>query len=152
MVLTYLDGFHACTLGLRLSPVSFGRGFPFLRVLNLGSSLLLWPCAPLDLWRWAFDGLMYLVMGVGGARAHLCHCLSALLCGCVEKLSPPNLTVEVFLRLVMEVLNLVSLESGINWELCLSSLVIIIVSYVTHKHLRDQNLQATPSLGKWFNQ
>lgn len=89
---------------------------------------------------------MDLVMGVGGARVHLCHCLSAVLCGCVEKLSTPNLT--VFLRLVMEVLNLLSLESGMKWELRLSSPVSIIVSYVTHKHLRDQNLQATPSLGK----
>ena len=42
-------------------------GCPFLRVPHMGSRLPVCPCAPLGVWRWAFDGLTAPAMGLGVA-------------------------------------------------------------------------------------
>lgn len=85
--MTYLDAFHAWTMGLWLCWDSPGKGprevVCSLRVLNLGSQLPLCPCAPLGLWRWAVNGLMAPVMG---------HCLPGLLCGCADEVLSHNPT------------------------------------------------------------
>lgn len=56
-----------------------------------------------------------------------------------DKVLSHNLTADFFLRLVMEILKPTnSLESDTKWKP-----VIIIVSHVTHKHPRDESLQAS---------
>jgi len=66
-----------------LFPMSHWSGFP---------PVFVYPCAPLGLWIWAFDGLVAHVMGLGAAWAGYylgslsCHCWSELLCMCGDGL------------------------------------------------------------------